>query len=169
MWLPVAKCRLSLAHVWYPVAYFCSPSNSIFSLLASPRDVFGPFTVVICTTVSERPNCSTHLGHLVAYVQLHSTNLEGRRVGRSPYNPPPPSRRAGCQRRVEHFCRLLQTPKPQTDPALPADRTLRYPSARLLPTLGRQMSDFWLTFCRSKIHLKSDPSKNVPKSQKSDP
>ena len=67
------------------------------------------------------------------------------------------------------FTRTSADSWPQTDPALSADRTLRYPSARQLPTLGRQMSDCWLTFCRTKIYLKSDPSKNVPKPQKSDP
>ena len=36
-------------------------------------------------------------------------------------HPPPPSLGAGCQRRVKHFCRFMQTPDPQTDPALPAD------------------------------------------------
>ena len=71
-------------------------------------------------------------------------------------------------RRVRHICRLLQTPKPQTDPALCADRTDSDHNLSLLPTLRPQRSDFWHTFCRSKIHQKSDSSKIPPKSQKSD-
>ena len=39
----------------------------------------------------------------------------------SDVDPPPPSRRAGCQRRVRSSLGLLRTPKPQTDPALSAD------------------------------------------------
>ena len=42
---------------------------------------------------------------------------------------------------------------------------------KLFPTLfpGRFFSDFWQTFCQSKIPLKSDSSKTHPKPQKSDP
>ena len=43
------------------------------------------------------------------------------RLSRSDVDPPPPSRRAGCQRRVRPSLVFLQTPDPQTDPALPAD------------------------------------------------
>ena len=96
--------------------------------------------------------------------------LGKRSSGRAaaPY-PPPPSRRAGCQRRVRSSVGFLRTPKPLTDPALPADRSKSCSGNRPLPTLGPQMYDFWLTFRRSKIHQKSDSSKTFPKSQKSDP
>ena len=97
--------------------------------------------------------------------------IRGRRCSRrmAHSDPPPPSRRAGCQRRVEYFCRFLQTPKPQTDPALPADRTTKYRDFSQKQAFRPQISDFWQTFCQSKIPLKSDSSKTHPKPQKSDP
>ena len=94
----------------------------------------------------------------ICRMQSAATNadlqIRGRRCSRrmAHSDPPPPSRRAGCQRRVKHFCRFLQTPKPQTDPALPADPTTRNPLKCILPPLSPKISDFWQTFCQSKIH-----------------
>ena len=46
------------------------------------------------------------------------------------------------RRRVEPSLRLLQTPKPLPDPALPADPARKLLASRLLPTLRPQISDF---------------------------
>ena len=43
------------------------------------------------------------------------------------------------------------------------------PAFSILPTLRRQNLNFRSTFCRSKIHQKSDSSKTRPKSQKANP
>ena len=80
-----------------------------------------------------------------------------------------PVSQSGVPRRVGSSLGLLQTPDPQTDPALSADRPHRYLQKRILLTLRRQNLNFRLTFCRSKIHQKSDSSKIRPKSQKADP
>ena len=61
------------------------------------------------------------------------------------------------------FCRLQSLRRtPPYPPTLPGFSPL--------PTLRFKNSDFWQTFCRSKIYKKSDSSKKThPKPQKSDP
>ena len=65
---------------------------------------------------------------------IHVLGSAGRA---EPFKSAAPVSQSGVPRRVGPSVGFLQTPKPQTDPALSADRTLRYPSARLLPPLRR--------------------------------
>ena len=81
--------------------------------------------------------------------------------------PPPPLRGAGRSRR------FLQTPASscQTPKASCGHRPARRPLRAFAPwpPQAANFVDFRPTFRRSKTHQKSDSSKTLPKSQKSDP
>ena len=62
-------------------------------------------------------------------------------------------------RRVESLLRLLQTPKPLTDPALPADPTHFDRRLAQNPPFGPQISDFWQIFADQKFIENQTPQK----------
>ena len=70
------------------------------------------------------------------------------------------------------FCRFLQTLavfKSLHGPRLRRRPCPQNARCRFFAAFFRKFPHFLPTFCRSKIHQKSDPSKTHPKSQKSDP
>ena len=89
-------------------------------------------------------------------------------------DPPPPAsgrRETACWNHSAGSCKSQKSSDSKASPGQPsaADPSLKNNARVLLTILWRQFSIFLHTFCRSKIHQKSDPSKRLPKSQKSEP